>query len=78
MKQITKIMKQITINVDEHIYKAFHLASQTKKQELSDLISVYLDSFWKQKNLIEVMETIADNAEKRGLTSEILAQLLED
>jgi hypothetical protein len=71
-------MQQITIEVDDNIQKAFQLASPQQKQELSYLISAYLGSSWEQKNLIEVMEAISDNAEKRGLTPEILAELLAD
>jgi predicted DsbA family dithiol-disulfide isomerase len=71
-------MQQIMIEVDENIEKAFKLASQQQKQELSCLVTAYLGSFWEQKNLIEVMEVISDNAEKRGLTPEILAELLAD
>ncbi|BAQ66965.1 hypothetical protein [Geminocystis sp. NIES-3709] len=71
-------MQQITIEVDDNIKKAFQLASPQQKQELSYLIGAYLGSSWEQKNLIEVMEMISDNAEKRGLTPEILAELLAD
>lgn len=71
-------MEQITIEVDKNIQEAFMAADTKHKQELSYLISAYLSSYWEQKNLIEVMETISDNAEKRGLTPEILEELLED
>ncbi len=71
-------MEQITIEVDKNIQEAFMAADTKQKQELSYLISAYLSSYWEQKNLIEVMETISDNAEKRGLTPEILEELLED
>jgi hypothetical protein len=33
---------------------------------------------WENRNLIETMENISDDAEGRGLTPEILAKLLED
>lgn len=69
-------MQQITIEVDENIKKAFQLASPQQKQELSYLIGAYLGSSWEEKNLIEVMEMISDNAEKRGLTPEILEGLI--
>ncbi|AUC62474.1 hypothetical protein AA637_15565 (plasmid) [Cyanobacterium sp. HL-69] len=69
-------MQQITIEVDDNIKKAFQLASPQQKQELSYLIGAYLGSSWEEKNLIEVMEIISDNAEKRGLTPEILHSLL--
>ncbi|BAQ60911.1 hypothetical protein GM3708_1317 [Geminocystis sp. NIES-3708] len=71
-------MQQITIEVDDNVKKAFQLASPQQKQELSYLIGAYLGSSWEEKNLIEVMEIISDNAEKRGLTPEILAELLAD
>lgn len=69
-------MQQITIEVDDNIKKAFQLASPQQKQELSYLIGAYLGSSWEEKNLIEVMEMISDNAEKRGLTPEILEGLI--
>jgi len=33
---------------------------------------------WENRSLVEAMEIIADNAEKHGLTPEILKQLLEN
>ncbi len=71
-------MQQIVIDVDDNIKAAFVAADPRKKQELSILISLFLKSDWENKNLIEVMETIADNAEKGGLTPEILEELLAD
>jgi hypothetical protein len=71
-------MQQILIDVEDEIQKAFILADEQKKQELSHLVSVFLSSSWQNKNLIEIMEQISDNAEKRGLTPEILAELLAD
>ncbi|NEP11252.1 MAG: hypothetical protein F6K14_13785 [Symploca sp. SIO2C1] len=71
-------MQQIVIDVEDNIQAAFVAADARKKQELSILISLFLKSDWQNKNLIEVMETIADNAEKRGLTPEILEELLAD
>lgn len=68
-------MQQIILNVDDSTQAAFVAADDQKKQELSYLVSLYLGSAWKQKNLIEVMEEIADNAQKRGLTPEILEEL---
>ncbi len=71
-------MQQILIDVEDDIQKAFILADEQKKQELSYLVSVFLSSSWQHKNLIQIMEEISDNAEKRGLTPEILAELLAD
>jgi hypothetical protein len=69
-------MGQISIEVEDKIQAAFMAADTQTKKELSNLVSVFLGSDWKNKNLIEVMETIADNAEKRGLTPEILEEIL--
>lgn len=69
-------MKQITIEVDDNIQSAFINADETKKQELKNLVTIFLQKDWANKNLIEVMEEIANNAQKTGLTPEILAYLL--
>jgi len=71
-------MQQIVIDVDESTQVAFVAADEQKKRELSHLVSVFLGSAWEKKNLIEVMEEIADNGQKRGLTPEILEALLAD
>lgn len=73
-----KSMEQIIIDVDESTQAAFVAADEQKKRELSYLVSIFLGSAWEKKSLIEVMEEIADNAEKRGLTPEILEDLLAD
>ncbi|MCT7985973.1 hypothetical protein NG796_22090 [Laspinema sp. A4] len=69
-------MGQISIDVEDKIEAAFMAADPQTKKELSNLVSVFLGSDWKNKNLIEVMETIAANAEKGGLTAEILEEIL--
>ena len=71
-------MQQIVIEVNDNIKTAFMMADEQKKKEISDLVSLFLDSSWNEKNLVEVMETISENAEKRGLTPEILDDLLVD
>lgn len=71
-------MQQIAIDVEDKVQAAFMAADAQKKRELSNLVALFLSSDWDNKNLIEVMETIADNAERRGLTPEILEELLAD
>lgn len=71
-------MEQITITVDDRIQEAFEAADEQKKRELSYLISAFLGDDWRDLNLIEVMEKIGRNAQKRGLTPEILEELLAD
>ncbi|MCX5961587.1 MAG: hypothetical protein NT070_00135 [Cyanobacteria bacterium] len=71
-------MQQIVIDVEDKIQSAFLAADAQKKKELSNLVALFLGLDWDNKNLIEVMETISDNAERRGLTPEILKELLTD
>ena len=71
-------MQQIVIDVEDKIQSAFLAADAQKKKELSNLVALFLGLDWDNKNLIEVMETISDNAERRGLTPKILEELLTD
>lgn len=71
-------MKKITIEVDSDIQEAFERASEAEKQEISSLITVFFRKSLASKNLVEVMEEIATRAESRGLTPEILANILAD
>ncbi|MBR8826650.1 MAG: hypothetical protein DSM107014_01875 [Gomphosphaeria aponina SAG 52.96 = DSM 107014] len=71
-------METITIQVSPEIAPAYRQSEIKKQQELEILIKMFFDDDLEQKKLIEVMEEIADKAEKRGLTPEILASILED
>lgn len=71
-------MSKITIEVDSDVQEAFEQASEVEKQEIKSLISVFFRQSLARKNLIEVMEEIGTRAEARGLTPEILADMLED
>jgi hypothetical protein len=71
-------VKKITIEVDSDIQEAFERASEAEKQEISSLITVFFRKSLASKNLVEVMEEIATRAESRGLTPEILANILAD
>lgn len=69
-------MKKITIEVDSDIQEAFERASEAEKQEISSLITIFFRKCLASKNLVEVMEEIGTRAETRGLTPEILADIL--
>lgn len=71
-------MKKITIEVDSDIQEAFERVSEAEKQEISSLITVFFRKSLASKNLVEVMEEIGTRAESRGLTPEILANILAD
>jgi hypothetical protein len=71
-------VKKITIEVDSDIQEAFERVSEAEKQEISSLITVFFRKSLASKNLVEVMEEIGTRAESRGLTPEILANILAD
>lgn len=60
------------------IQQAFEQASEAEKQEIRSLIAIFLRKSLASKNLVEVMEEIGTRAEARGLTPEILADILAD
>ena len=71
-------MSKITIEVDSDIQEAFERATEMEKQELKDFIAIFFRNSLASKNLVEVMEEIGTRAEARGLTPEILADILAD
>jgi hypothetical protein len=71
-------MNKITIEVDSDIQEAFEQASEAEKQEIKSLISMFFRQSLASKNLVGVMEEIGTRAEARGLTPEILADILAD
>jgi hypothetical protein len=71
-------METITINVDNEVAKAYREAEVNKQQKLSVIIKLFFQPDLANKTLSQVMEEIADKAEKRGLTSEILQAILDD
>ena len=71
-------MNKITIEVDSDIQEAFERASEAEKQEIRSLIAIFFRKSLASKNLVEVMEEISTRSEARGLTPEILANILAD
>ncbi|MFM7600839.1 MAG: hypothetical protein ACKO7R_06535 [Pseudanabaena sp.] len=71
-------METITINVDSEVAKAYREAQVNKQQQLSTMIKLFFQPDLTNKTLSQVMAEIADKAEKRGLTPEILQSILED
>jgi hypothetical protein len=71
-------MEAITINVDNEVAQAYRKAEFNKQQKLGMMIKLFFQSDLARKTLSEVMEEIADKAEKRGLTPEILQSILEE
>ncbi|WP_293146846.1 MULTISPECIES: hypothetical protein [unclassified Microcoleus] len=71
-------MAVITIQVDDNIKTAFEQASLKTQQELSSIIQLFFRQNLHNKTLTEVMAEISDRATQRGLTPEILQELLAD
>ncbi|MEQ9238284.1 hypothetical protein [Coleofasciculus sp. E2-BRE-01] len=68
----------ITIPVDSEIQQAFEQASEEERQELQVLVSLFFKEGWAKKNVVEVMREIGSHAQERGLTPEILDEILQD
>lgn len=66
----------ITIPVDAEIQQAFEQASEAERQELRVLVSLFFKEGWAKKNIVEVMQEIGNRAQERGLTPEILDEVL--
>jgi hypothetical protein len=68
----------ISLPVNADIQNLFEKATESERQALGEIVSVFLKEGWAEKNLIEVMQEIGDRAEKRGLTPEILEESLNE
>ena len=71
-------MAVITIQVDENIKTAFEEASPKTQKELSSIIKLFFRQNLHNKTLTQVMAGISDRATERGLTPEILQEILTD
>lgn len=71
-------MASITIQVDEDIKIAFEEANPEIQKQLSSVVKLFFRENLLQKSLTEVMAEISDRAQQRGLTLEILQDILAD
>ena len=74
------ISDKITIKVTPQVAQAYNLASTQEKQRLSAIASLCFDENVKDEIdfLGKIMDEISDRAVSRGLTPEILADILDD
>jgi hypothetical protein len=72
--------ESITINVDPEAAQIYKSASADVRLKLELLISLQLRSFTHQpaRSLTEVMDEIGRKAAERGMTPEILEEILRD
>lgn len=71
-------MASIILQVDEEIKAVFEQANPEIQKQLSDIIQLFLKEKLYSKTLTEVMAEISDKAQQRGLTPEILQDILAD
>ncbi|WP_330203389.1 hypothetical protein [Cyanobacterium sp. Dongsha4] len=74
------VSEEITIQVTPQVAKAYQLATEKEKQRLSAIASLFFDEEAKEDIdfLGRIMDEISDRAVARGLTPEILADILND
>lgn len=75
-----QVSQEITIQVTPQVAKAYQLATEKEKQRLSAIASLFFDQEVKEDIdfLGRIMDEISDKAVARGLTPEILADILND
>ncbi|MBE9145654.1 hypothetical protein [Planktothrix mougeotii] len=71
-------MASIILQVDEEIKAVFEQANPEIQKQLSHIIQLFLREKLYSKTLTEVMAEISDKAQQRGLTPEILQDILAD
>ena len=71
--------EQITVSVDSDVADVYRSASDEERRKLDLLINFRLrDATKSEKSLPEIMSDISRNAQRRGLTPEILQSILDD
>lgn len=71
-------METITIKVDQEVAQLYQEADLNKQEKLNNLIKLFFKPELTEKSLSQVMKEIADQAEKKGLTPEILEEILNE
>ena len=69
----------ITIEVDEAAARVFKNASPEERRTLEALVSLQLlEASTPRQSLRELMDTVSRRAQERGLTEEILQEILKE
>ena len=69
----------ITIEVDSRVAEAYFAATQAQRRKLNALLSLKLsDMIRTERSLEEVMSEMSWKAQARGLTPQILEQILQE
>lgn len=69
----------ITIEVDRRVAQAYTSATQAQRRKLDALLSLMLsEMIYSARSLEEVMSEMSRKAQERGLTPELLEQILQE
>jgi ferritin len=74
-------MDRIILEVDDQVAKSWRYSSEKKRREVSSTINKMLELAFKQKgddDFIQFVKEVQDKAAERGLTEEILNEILND
>lgn len=73
-------MEKITIEVSESVANTWNALEEKKKKEINELVSKIISTSERTKNkdYWERLREIRKNAEERGLTEDILNQILNE
>lgn len=73
------VAEQITVSVDTDVAEFYRSASTRDRRKLDALVNLRLrDATESRRSLHQVMREVSGNAQRRGLTPEILKSILED
>jgi Tfp pilus assembly protein PilO len=71
-------MSTITLEVDDETAQAFQSILPDQQEKLQELFSLLLHQMIGDRTLQDIMDDISQKARDRGLTPEILEDLLSD
>ena len=77
----TVVMERIVLEVDDKVAKNWRYSSETKRQEVNNTINKMLQIAFDRKkdtDFIQFVKEVQDKAAERGLTEDILNDILND
>ena len=73
------VADQITVSVDTDVADSYRSASTSDRRKLDALVNLHLrEATESRRSLHQVMREVSRNAQRRGLTPEILKSILDD
>ncbi|MEA5516678.1 hypothetical protein [Nodularia sp. UHCC 0506] len=71
-------METIAIQVDAEVAKAYQEAEPQKQQKIQTIVNELLKLIIQNKSLDDIIEEMQEQAKDRGLTQEILNEILHN